>query len=113
MDLGEHQVRERRLQLVLVGRAADGPARRAFEEAVQGALRETDRHAGHEAERPIGIFQDEVGAVARPHLDPHRRAVHRAVVDPLQPVVEVANVLGRGRVLVAIREPRIHELELP
>ena len=52
VDLGEHQVGQRRLELVLVRRAADRPACGALEEALQRALRQADRHPRHRAERP-------------------------------------------------------------
>jgi len=62
--------------------------------------------------RPFGLFQNVVTAVAGAHLHPDRRTFHRAVVLTLEPVVEEPHVLGDRRFGVAVREPRVDEVEL-
>ena len=52
MDLREHQMGEGSIQLILVCGAANRTAGRSLQEALQGALGDTDRHPRHEAERP-------------------------------------------------------------
>src|SRR5712664_907432 len=52
MNLGEHQMGEGRLQLILVGSAANRSAGRSLKEALQGTLGDTNRHPRHEAKRP-------------------------------------------------------------
>ncbi len=52
MDLREHQMGEGSIQLILVRGAANRKAGRSLQEALQGALGDTDRHPRHEAERP-------------------------------------------------------------
>ena len=50
VDLSEHQMREGRLELVLVGGPPDGASVRALEKTLEGTLRNADRHARHQAE---------------------------------------------------------------
>src|SRR5258708_28297817 len=52
VNLGEHQMGERSLQLILVGGATNRSAGRSLKEPLQGTFGDTNRHSPHEAERP-------------------------------------------------------------